>query len=112
MRDRAIAVWAVTVHHLAAGRCWLISRKRLIGGCILLFLSWLGVQWTWSAYVSKPELFTPFFTPVAALLAGLVAFGQLRVARLRHEEQTKADFRRRINETVVSRRHFFSMAPD
>jgi uncharacterized protein YjbI with pentapeptide repeats len=33
------------------------------------------------------------------LLVGLAAFGQWRTARLRHEEQTNADRRRRITET-------------
>jgi hypothetical protein len=52
-----------------------------------------------SVYTSGPGNFTPFFTPIAALLVGLAAFGQWRTARLRHEEQTNADRRRRITET-------------
>ena len=43
--------------------------------------------------------FTPFFTPIGALLVGLAAFGQWRTARLRHEEQTNADRQRRITES-------------
>jgi Pentapeptide repeats (8 copies)/Protein of unknown function (DUF2934) len=99
VKDRAIAAWPLMMIYLAGGRRWLAHSKQLIVGGVLLYLVLLCVWWGWSAYASRPELFTPFFTPIAALVAGLVALGQLRVARSRHEAQTNADFRRRINET-------------
>jgi hypothetical protein len=83
VRDRATAAWAMTMAYLAAGR-WLVHSKQLIIGCVLLYLVLLCAPWGWSAYASKPELFTPFFTPIAALLVGLVAFGQLQVASLNY----------------------------
>jgi hypothetical protein len=66
---------------------------------VLLYLGLPYGPQVWSAYISKPEIFTPLFTPIAALLVGLAAFGQWRTARLRHEEQTEADRRRRITES-------------
>jgi hypothetical protein len=97
VKDRASRIWTVGMAHLARGRRWLrrgrrwlTRRLRLIAlaivGCLLLYLGWLYGQRGWSAYASEPELYTPFFTPIGALLVGLAAFGQWRVARLRHEE--------------------------
>src|SRR4051812_22358920 len=100
VRDRATAAWAVTVPHLASGGQWLTRRWRLIAliiiGCLVLDFCLLYGPRLWSIYKSDRDSFTPFFTPIGAVLVGLAAFGQWRVARLRHEAQTKADFQRRI----------------
>jgi hypothetical protein len=108
LKERASSVWTSAKRQLQRGLQWLgpwlRHRRRpvlvvLVGGSLLyLSLRWYGQQ-VWSAYTSDPDTFTPFFTPIAALLAGLAAFGQWRTARLRHEEQTNADRRRRITET-------------
>src|SRR4051812_39401554 len=87
---------------MARRKLGVTRRWRLIGviiaGSLLLCLGWLYGQRVWSAYAAKPELYTPFFTPIGALLVGLAAFGQWRTARLRHEEQTNADRQLRITE--------------
>ncbi len=108
LKERASSIRKSAVRHFERGLHWLgqwLKRRRrpvlvvIVGGLLLyLGLRWYGPQ-VWSAYISKPEIFTPFFTPIAALLAGLAAFGQWRTARLRHEEQTNADRRRRIIES-------------
>jgi hypothetical protein len=78
---------------------WLIRRGPLLAlvtvGCVLLAL----IPCFWKVYKSDPDIFTPFFTPIAALLVGVAAFGQWRTARLRHEEQTNADRQRRLTES-------------
>ncbi len=82
---------------------WLRRRRRpvvvIIVGCVLLYLSLPYWPQVWSTYKDDPDTFTPFFTPIGALLVGLAAFGQWRTARLRHEEQTNADRQRRITES-------------
>ena len=84
---------------------WLRRRRRpvvvIIVGCVLLYLSLPYWPQVWSAYKDDPDTFTPFFTPIGALLVGLAAFGQWRTARLRHEEQTNADRQRRITESFT-----------
>ena len=71
----------------------------IVVGGILLCLSRPYWPQAWSAYKADRDSFTPFFTPIGALLVGLAAFGQWRTARLRHEEQTNADRQRRITES-------------
>ena len=66
---------------------------------MLLYLSLPYWPQVWRAYKADPATFTPFLTPIGALLVGLAAFGQWRTARLRHEEQTNADRQRRITES-------------
>jgi uncharacterized protein YjbI with pentapeptide repeats len=58
-----------------------------------------GANLLWHAYAENKEAIGPLLTPVAALIAALIAFGQFAVARQRHEAQTKADFQRRITDT-------------
>jgi uncharacterized protein YjbI with pentapeptide repeats len=65
---------------------------------VLLYLGLPYGPQIWAAYKADRDSFTPFFTPIGALLVGLAAFGQWRTARLRHEEQTNADRQRRITE--------------
>jgi hypothetical protein len=55
--------------------------------------------WLWRYYKSHHDDINPLLTPAAALAAASVALGQLRIARLRHQEQTKADRQRRITES-------------
>ncbi len=82
---------------------WLRHRRRpvmvIIVGGVLLYLSLPYWPQVWGTYKGDRESFTPFFTPIGALLVGLAAFGQWRTARLRHEEQTNADRQRRITES-------------
>jgi hypothetical protein len=84
VRDRATAARPLMMASLTGGRRWVTRRWRLIGliiiGCLVLDFCLLYGPQLWSAYKSDRDSFTPFFTPIAALLAGLVALGQLRVA--------------------------------
>lgn len=57
----------------------------------------LGRLWDW--YSQNREAVVPFATGVGGLIALSVAFGQFKTARLRHEEQTRADLQRRIIES-------------
>jgi uncharacterized protein YjbI with pentapeptide repeats len=88
------------------GRHTLLRIAALAIGLGLLGLSlhyWTFVAsvsfWLWSRYSAHRDDIAPFLTPAAALVAALVAFGQFRIARLRHEEQTNADRQRRITES-------------
>lgn len=85
------------------GLRWLRQREQpvavVIVGCVLLYLGLPYGPKVWSAYKADRDNFTPFFTPIGALLVGIAAFGQWRTARLRHEEQTNADRQRRITES-------------
>jgi hypothetical protein len=56
-------------------------------------------SWLWEKYHLNRDDLAPLMTPIAALVAAWIALGQLRVARQRHEEQTKADRQRRITES-------------
>ena len=112
VKQRAAPVWASAKRQFRRGSQWLgqwlRSKRRpvlvIIVGAPLLYLGLRRYgQQVWSAYTSDPDTFTPFFTPIAALLAGLAAFGQWRTARLRHEEQTNADRRRRITKHTAER---------
>jgi hypothetical protein len=82
---------------------WLTRRRRPVALVIIAcsLLVWSLPYWppAWRAYKTEPAIFVPFFTPIGALLVGLAAFGQWRTARLRHEEQTRADRQRRITES-------------
>jgi uncharacterized protein YjbI with pentapeptide repeats len=103
VKKRASPVWKSAKLQFERGLQWLRRKRRpvalVIVGCVLLYLCLPYGPQVWSAYKSDPDTFTPFFTPVAALLVGLAAFGQWRTARLRHEEQTNADRQRRITES-------------
>ncbi len=104
IKERAQPVWRRQLSSCAAAICngsnanaqtGCASRRRLRAA---VSAGPFGLQ-LWRAYKSDQGSFTPFFTPVAALLVGLAAFGQWRTARVRHEEQTEADRRRRISES-------------
>jgi hypothetical protein len=107
VKKRALPIWTSAERPLLRGLQWLgqwLKRRRrpvlvIITGGLLLYLGLPYGPRVWSAYKADRDSFTPFFTPIAALLVGLAAFGQWRTARLRHEEQTSADRRRRITET-------------
>jgi hypothetical protein len=117
-KERALPVWKSAVLQsepalqwlkVQSERClqwllhWLRRRRRpvvlIIVGCVLLYLGLPYGPQVWSAYKADRDNFTPFLTPIGALLVGLAAFGQWRTARLRHEEQTNADRQRRITES-------------
>ena len=105
--ERALPVWESAQLRAEPALRWLLQwlrrRRRpvvvIIVGCVLLYLSLPYWPQVWSTYKDDPDTFTPFFTPIGALLVGLAAFGQWRTARLRHEEQTNADRQRRITES-------------
>lgn len=59
----------------------------------------LGLLWAW--YKLNRDSVVPLATGIGGVVALSVAFGQFRTARLRHEEQTRADFRRRITESFT-----------
>jgi hypothetical protein len=103
VKKGAPLVWKSAKHEFARGLQWLRRRRRpvalVIVGCVVLYLSLPYAPQVWRAYRSDRETFTPFFTPIGALVVGLAAFGQWRTARLRHEEQTNADRQRRITES-------------
>ena len=118
--ERALPVWESAQLRSEPARRWLefqfwrglewllqwLRRRRwpvvvIIVGCVLLYRSRPYWPQVWSAYKDDPDTFTPFFTPIGALLVGLAAFGQWRTARLRHEEQTTADRQRRITESFA-----------
>jgi hypothetical protein len=102
LKEHTSQVWKSAVPQIERGLQWLTRRRRpialVIVGCLLLDLGLLYGPRVWNAYRSDRDSFTPFFTPIGALLVGLAAFGQWRTARLRHEEQTNADRQRRITE--------------
>jgi hypothetical protein len=60
-----------------------------------------ALVWVWKTYKASRDDLVPLATFAAATVAAWVALGQLRVARLRHEEQTKADLQRRITESFA-----------
>lgn len=69
--------------------------------CAVIFLSkkdWLDAfRW----YHKYRDDITPVGAAVGGALLAWIAFGQMRTARLRHEEQTKADLQRRITESYA-----------
>jgi uncharacterized protein YjbI with pentapeptide repeats len=79
-----------------------IQVQRVLAGVIVIVLiiqhaDALREAWNW--YVHNREAVVPLATGIGGLLALLVAFGQFKTARLRHEEQTLADLQRRITES-------------
>jgi hypothetical protein len=107
VKERASPVWKSAKRQFQHGLQWLgqwLKRRRrpvlvVIVGGLLLCLGLPYAPRVWRAYKADRDSFTPFFTPIGALLVGLAAFGQWRTARLRHEEQTNADRQRRITES-------------
>lgn len=75
-------------------RPWQLGFCCLVCGVALLFL---GV----ALGGGTREHIVPVGTLVAGTIAAFVALGQLQVTRQRHEEQTKADLRRRITESFA-----------
>lgn len=55
----------------------------------------------WSWFVANREPAVSVATGLGGAVALLVAFGQLRTARMRHEAQTDADMQRRITESFM-----------
>jgi uncharacterized protein YjbI with pentapeptide repeats len=75
---------------------------------VLVILCWqhssaLGAAleraWGWYLIKDNREAVVPLATGAGGLIALIVAFGQFKTARLRHEEQTRADLQRRITES-------------
>jgi hypothetical protein len=59
----------------------------------------MAALWDW--YKCNREPVISLATGIGGLFAIWVAFGQFQTARLRHEEQTRADLQRRITETFI-----------
>ena len=65
-------------------------------------------SWVWESYKANREHIVPLLTFGGGLLTVFVgsvvawaAVRQARIARLRHQEQTKADLQRRITESFT-----------
>jgi uncharacterized protein YjbI with pentapeptide repeats len=92
-------------------RAWDSIRKRLesdslkefgppivqIIGFFILAAYLLDLVWPW--YKTNREAVVPLMTGIGGIIALAVAFGQFKTARLRHEEQTRADLQRRMTES-------------
>lgn len=55
--------------------------------------------WLFPWYHAYREDITPIGAAIGGAILAWIAFGQMKTARLRHEEQTKADNQRRITES-------------
>jgi hypothetical protein len=66
---------------------------------VLAFYLAYVLKHLWQWYLGNVPAATPIGTALFAGVAAWVTFGQLKVARERHQEQTKADAQRRITET-------------
>jgi Pentapeptide repeats (8 copies) len=66
-------------------------------GVFILVAYLLSLVWPW--YKSNVSSVTPIATFIGAAVIAWAALQQAGTARLRHEEQTKADWRRRITES-------------
>jgi hypothetical protein len=72
---------------------------RLVSAVIIVLYPcfFFGGLWQW--YSSNVSAVTPIGTFIGAAVIAWAALTQSRTARLRHEEQTKADLQRRITES-------------
>jgi maltodextrin utilization protein YvdJ len=84
----------------------------LIGLLTVLVAGLTGTRF-WSWYLTNKDNVVPLLAPLASLMTGLltvivagfaawIALRQAETARLRHEEQTKADLQRRITESFTN----------